>query len=318
MKKTFTAILAFLSLLNLSSQETEVIHWDMNSLDSIGGFPVTLYGEPVLIHTDNGPAIEFDGVDDGLLVPSNPMAGATEFTIEVIFMPYSGGLEEQRFVHFQQDDDNRALIELRSTAENKWFLDTFIKSAPSSCVLYADNHLHDNDQWWHAALVYRNDTMVHFVNGENELDGEIKFVPVQSGSTSLGVRQNLVSWYKGAIRCLRVSHRALEPDEFLFKGNGDNTSSLQGEAGSLQDQCRIYPNPASGQASIRYCIGETGQVKLKLYDSHSIRAVSLLEEIQPAGDHIRTIDLEGLNDGFYFYSLETGKSIYTGKFLLLN
>lgn len=191
-----------------------VVEWEVDNLERIDGLATSVSGDPRVVQLDGVDAVEFDGVDDGLFVEGNPLSGATEFTIEVVFNPYSGGGREQRFVHFQQDDDNRVLIELRIEGGDRWFLDTFVKSGASSRALYAESFLHPTDTWQHAALVYRDGVMTHFVNGAEELSGSVDYRVVTGGRASLGVRLNEVSHFKGMIRSLRVTHRALSRDAF--------------------------------------------------------------------------------------------------------
>ncbi|MGD9201146.1 MAG: LamG domain-containing protein, partial [Chitinispirillia bacterium] len=79
------------------------ILWNIDSIDTIGGFPVTVLGDPNVIDIPDGEkAVEFDGIDDGLVINTNPLVGLAEFTVEVLFNPYTGGPFEQRFVHMQQ------------------------------------------------------------------------------------------------------------------------------------------------------------------------------------------------------------------------
>jgi hypothetical protein len=54
-----------------------------------------------------------------------------------------------------------------------------------------------------------------YINGIKELEGELKLPTLKSGNTSLGMRQNEVSWFRGAIYEIRVSPKALSPDDFL-------------------------------------------------------------------------------------------------------
>jgi hypothetical protein len=139
-----------------------------------------------------------------------------EFTIEVIFRPDSGGLKEQRFLHLQEGhSENRILLETRLTADGKWFLDTYIRSDQTDQTLYAEDFLHPLGQWYAAALVFDGKEMRHYVNGKKELAKEIIFSPPHSGRTSIGVRVNKVHWFRGAIRKIRFSARALSPEEFL-------------------------------------------------------------------------------------------------------
>ena len=66
-----------------------------------------------------------------------------------------------------------------------------------------------------AAIVVDENSFTHFVNGELELSEAIRFEPQLPGRTSLGVRLNEVNWFKGAIRTVRITPRALVPEEFL-------------------------------------------------------------------------------------------------------
>ncbi|MBD3290917.1 LamG domain-containing protein [candidate division KSB1 bacterium] len=203
--------------------------WNINSLDSIAGNPVIKLGEPAVIRTKQGQAVQFDGINDGLIVKANPIGDALSFTIEVVFRPDSSfpKNKEQRFIHFQNPDNEnrRVLIETRLTQDNKWFLDTFIMSEQSSRTLYAKQHLHPIGRWYHAALVYENNTMKHYVNGLEEMSGEVDYLPIEGGNTSIGVRMNQVYWFKGAIQMLKVTPRALSPAEFTFQNTEKNDES---------------------------------------------------------------------------------------------
>jgi hypothetical protein len=44
-----------------------------------------------------------------------PLAGLEQFTVEMIYNPYSGGNFEQRFLHCGEANGDRLLLELRST-----------------------------------------------------------------------------------------------------------------------------------------------------------------------------------------------------------
>jgi hypothetical protein len=157
----------------------------------------------------------FDGVDDGLLVNSNPLAGAQTFTVEAVFRPDAGGAKEQRWFHIQEDTgDDRILFETRLDG-NQWVTDTFIKSGENSRALYAENFKHPLDAWYHMALVYDGSMMRHYVTGKEELSGALAIPPLGKGQTSIGVRMNRVYWFKGAVRKARFTPRALNPAEFM-------------------------------------------------------------------------------------------------------
>jgi hypothetical protein len=191
--------------------------WELNSDSSqVGGYPTQVLGAPKLIETPQGKALEFDGKQDGIIVAANPLADAERFTLEVIFRPEAGGPKEQRFVHLQEaGSENRILIEARLTEDNRWFLDTFIRSGETDQTLYAEKFLHPVGKWFQAALVFDGREMRHYVNGVREMAAPIHYRPLKAGQTSLGVRLNRVFWFKGAIRKVRFTHGALAPADFL-------------------------------------------------------------------------------------------------------
>lgn len=196
--------------------EKAPVTWHLDNLQSIGGHPVTVAGDPHVIDTPGGKAILFDGVDDGLFLDTHPLAGLTTFTVEVVFRPDRDGAAEQRFFHMQEDgSDARVMFETRLVDNTHWFLDTFILSGEQRVVLYAEDDLHDLDAWQHAAIVVDGATMRHYVNGELELSEPLAYAPQNNGRTSLGVRLNRVHWFRGAIRTARFTPRALDPGDFL-------------------------------------------------------------------------------------------------------
>ncbi|MBN1867886.1 LamG domain-containing protein [Candidatus Sumerlaeota bacterium] len=192
------------------------IVWDMDSLTTIGGHQVWIFGNPQLVTIDSHQAIQFDGVDDGLYVPANLLEGVTTFTLEILVHPDDGGAFEQRYFHAQDtaDSNNRMLFELRSEG-GTWYQDTFVKRGTVSLALIDDQKRHSHDAWHHVAATYDGATLKHYVDGTLQQEGGVVLgTPLAEGQTSLGVRQNLVSWYKGAIAWVRMTPELLGPEEF--------------------------------------------------------------------------------------------------------
>jgi hypothetical protein len=190
--------------------------WKIDNLKKIGSHPVTVLGNPQIIKTGEDKAILFDGVDDGIIINNNPIAGAGEFTIEAVFRPDAGGAKEQRWLHIEDSEnaESRALLETR-LVEGVWFVDTFIKSGENRLPLYAENFKHPLGVWHTVALVFDGREMRHYVNGKLELAGNLTIKPFGKGNTSIGVRMNKVYWFKGAVRKARFTNRALAPNEFM-------------------------------------------------------------------------------------------------------
>jgi len=187
--------------------------WTFDRLDRIGGHVTTVLGSPRVIDAPVGRAIEFDGVDDAILVGVHPLAGAATFTWEAIFRP-DGGARAQRWFHLQEDgSQNRMLFEIR-VAGDQWFLDAFAYSNGNEKALINKAALHAVGQWYHVAAVYDGTTYSNYVNGVKQLDFPIVLAPQKAGRTSIGVRVTLVDYFKGAIHSSRFTRRALTPAEF--------------------------------------------------------------------------------------------------------
>jgi xylan 1,4-beta-xylosidase len=200
------------SFLLADGVERGFVTWRLDSLERIGDHPVTVIGTPRVVETDHGSAIEFNGATDGLLLETNPIAGLEQFTLEVMFQPDSDGPREQRFLHIEEaDTENRALIELR-LIDRRWSLDTFLRSGQSAQTLLDLGKAHPASAWHVATLTYDGTTMRHYVNGVPELSAPVAFAPLEvAGRTSIGVRQNRVSWFKGRIHSVRIAPHAETP-----------------------------------------------------------------------------------------------------------
>jgi len=192
------------------------IVWDINNTKAIAGLPTVAAGAPKVVETDKGKAVEFDGIVDGLIVDSLPLAGAEKFTLEIIFRPDANGPAAQRFLHLQETvSESRILIELRMPDSQNWYLDTYIKTEAGDHTLADPPKPHPAGQWYNATLVYDGEKMRHYVNGVEESSAKLAFDPLGGGKTSIGVRINLVHWFKGAIRKVRFTPAVLGADSFM-------------------------------------------------------------------------------------------------------
>jgi hypothetical protein len=195
--------------------------WTLDSAASIAGLQPTMLGAPRFADTGVGPAACFNGKDDGLIFPVNPIAGWAQFTIEVLFRPDADGQEAQRFMHLQDERESRALLEIRLTPDGQWSLDTFLRSAEPGLPLLDRAKLHPAGRWYWVALVYDGKKEAHFVDGTKEMEGDVAFAPMTRGQTSLGVRLNRVFWFKGGIREVRFSPQALGPTQLQRPAKAD-------------------------------------------------------------------------------------------------
>jgi hypothetical protein len=82
-----------------------------------------------------------------------------------------------------------------------------------------------------------------------------------------------------------------------------------------------YPNPFNNSTEIVYSINEPGNVKIKIYNSIGENISDLVNEYKERG--IYTVNFNtligghGLSSGIYYYVLNTGSRVISGKMILL-
>ena len=212
----FTILLNFPSQLGAIGKDNRIknsVLWRMTDViahDSL----VRISGNPKIIEGLHEKALKFNGVNDGIFLHEMPLTNLTEFTIEVLFYPESGGNFEQRFFHTGEIRGDRVLFEIRTTTTD-WYFDAYIKSGDQQKTMIDSKLLHPLNQWYHAAVVVDHGKLSTYINGKKELEGAITFSPMQTGKTSIGVRLNEQSWFKGAIFQIRISPEALIPKDFI-------------------------------------------------------------------------------------------------------
>ena len=186
--------------------------WKLEKPDVVGGHQTEVLGAPKTMAETGQRGLCFDGKSDGLILPVNPIEGQALFSIEVLFRPDSDGPEEQRFLHIQDEQERRVLIETR-VANGTWSLDTFLRATDADRLTLLDRtKTSPANRWYWAALVYDGKTMSHYVAGKKELEGAVAFPPMGPGRISLGVRQNRIHWFKGCIAQVRFTPWALAPE----------------------------------------------------------------------------------------------------------
>ncbi len=222
---TVLICLSYLSSAN-SIADTDTTYyeiWDIDTLENIGGHTTTVIGNPQVVSTDMGRAVEFDGNGDMLLIDANPLGSTTEYTVEIIFKPAASfpNNVDPRFVHIQDLNDpqaKRVMMEIRINSRNQWYLDGFMNTDIANLTLIDTGRVHPTEQWMHAATTYKDNVFKTYVNGVEELSGNVAYsaaLVAPTAKTSLGARMNQQNWYKGLIKTFKVTQKALSPDEFM-------------------------------------------------------------------------------------------------------
>lgn len=224
MKRIFLLLSVFAAL--SCAAQTAVpgtVTWSADNLPPLRD----LFGQPQVFWTAAGQAVHFGGQGDAAFVDSVPVAGMEEFTLEVIFRQDGDAAFEQRFLHIGTMD-RRILFETRVTPERRWYFDAFVnlgtpEATPEdpqpkrrSATLIDDKLTHPAGRWYNLALTASKDGLVSYVDGVEQCRSDLPWLPlVNEGFTSVGVRQNMVCWFKGDLLKIRVTPKVLKPSEFL-------------------------------------------------------------------------------------------------------
>lgn len=198
--------------------------WVFDRLSNIGGVDTMVEGDPILVDSPYGKAVQFDGVDDRLVIGKHPLAGMGQFTFQALFRP-DGGAFAQRWFHLNEEDSTpgaapsvtRILFEIR-VKDGAWSLDAFATGQGYKQTLLFLDKTYPIGPWYWVAQSYDGKTYRSFVNGELQGEADIAFAPQGPGRSSIGARMNKVDYFKGAIREARFTPRGLAADQLQRMG----------------------------------------------------------------------------------------------------
>jgi hypothetical protein len=201
------------------AQHTDI--WDFSRVDQEGGHSTVVLGHPQIIQSPYGPAVQFDGMNDGIFLDVNPLSMDATWTWEVIFRPDAGGPPAQRFFHLQEvdpstgaDTKDHMTLEIR-IVDGKWCLDSFAVKNGNRLPLLNCKLLHPLGNWYRVTFVYDGTQLRNYVGEEMQGAGAVHLAPSGPGRSSVGVRINKTYYFKGVILKARFTPRALPPAEFL-------------------------------------------------------------------------------------------------------
>jgi hypothetical protein len=226
---TIGVVLAMAILVHRASNSTFAqVTWNVDNTANIGGHAVTtVIGSPTVVSTPFGNGLKFDG-NDGVIVDANPIAGATTFTIEMLFRPdpiVNLSSNVPRILHVQSSipPDHRATLEGR-IVNGQWYLDAFLRSqrpgqanasVVNSLTLIDATKLHPLGQWYNFTMTYDGEQLRAYLNGQLELAGPLAVLATASGQVSLGMRHNQVNFFEGVIANVRFTPSIVNSADFL-------------------------------------------------------------------------------------------------------
>lgn len=77
-----------------------------------------------------------------------------------------------------------------------------------------------------------------------------------------------------------------------------------------------HPNPFSFATAIVYELDQPGNVNLKIFNQTGQLIETLVDEWQPKGKHEKRWQAEGLPVGIYFFRINAGNQVFSGKMIL--
>ena len=200
--------------LEIKKETNANTEWVLANLLGEKSSSIEISGKPQIVNSPYGKAVSFNGIDDALFLNEMPLKSLQEFTVEMIFKPEINAPFEQRVLHIGESKKDRMLLEIRAVDTN-WYFDGYAVSNSNKKALAYEKLIHPLGQWYHVAFVVTPKSLTTYVNGKQELYEEFSFLPIETGETSIGVRLNKVSWFKGAIYKIRITPKQIKQNDFM-------------------------------------------------------------------------------------------------------
>lgn len=309
----------------------------------IGGPEGMIVGGANWVEGLYGNALEFDGMDDGVEIPSNPLLGAHALTVQAYIKPYSiPDYESSKIFNIGIDRDtpgkDRFMLDILPDG-NKWILSNFMSIEGN--VLDPEDELmisgpsHGCNKWYHVAMVFDSVSLNmvkvnHYVDHSLEHQWDYNLDTLKSGASYIGERyeakgSGVRNYFHGVIDNVVLHNFALLPEEFMPKP--EDVTDIRSHPFLIPsglDLDQNYPNPFNPGTTIRYDIpsGKKIYITLCIYNIRGQLVKTLVEDYHTAGRY--SINWDGTNyrgdrisSGIYWYRLTAGKNILSKRMVLL-
>jgi hypothetical protein len=116
-----------------------------------------------------------------------------------------------------------------------------------------------------------------------------------------------------------ISSRAVRNDGIASVAHIDIgvVSITGGVEGEQTGGVRIYPNPATGSSTVLFSLSSPANIEMAIYDALGRRIDTVLAGLRGPGAHKAGLDTDRLAPGLYFYRMNIGSVVSSGKFLVL-
>jgi hypothetical protein len=132
--------------------------------------------------------------------------------------------------------------------------------------------------------------------GQPSQHDEGRVFHIENAEQTMPLNENsIVDWAAAAVKKLAKS-----------------TTSERNFGDSALSTARIFPNPATAQASLNYFLEQSGTVSIRVFDLTG-RLVLEQHSEQEAGEQSTVLDLAGLSKGLYLVRFQSGEQVLTLK-----
>ena len=100
--------------------------------------------------------------------------------------------------------------------------------------------------------------------------------------------------------------------------NGLYQVKMIGGVSLKENEIIVYPNPTTGEVTIKFNVPVDGNVNLSFSNSNGAIVKTILEEYMPSGNYTYTASLKGLATGTYYTVLTSSTAISVNKTILAN
>lgn len=171
--------------------------------------------------------------------------------------------------------------------------------------------------WYMVATTLKDDTVRAYVNGELKGEGTLSngYINLDTKPLEIGIDvPGGIEYYDGKIDDIYIYNRALSSVEINNLYTGENW--IHEDKSKSETAVITFPSPFQNRVTFEYKLTRPGDVSIELYNQFGMQ-VNRIELKQSSGMQ-QVIWTPDLPDGIYYFRLETGERVTSGKIMKLS
>jgi Concanavalin A-like lectin/glucanases superfamily len=196
-----------------SSGHPLAVHWLVDNVSSVGGYPAKRAGAPLVTEDAGRRRLCFGGQEDALVLPVNPLAEQSAFSVQISFKSSPGGGRTQTVLHIEDYlGDARLLVELHASKEGLWRPRLTVRNKIDQVKLEPSTDVR-RETWHWLGVTFGEGVIRLFLDGREVGASPMSLIPMNRGNLALAAKLNLEGWFKGCLGEVRFANGALRPGE---------------------------------------------------------------------------------------------------------